>query len=123
MKEIASRFCLIDPEEIRQLLKDGEKVELSHTMGQFPTSGRVQFSQEPSRGDDGTSWEQSFRAVVTDPTIMVYNGIRMYVGVFCTDGTFFLIGSATETPMLTVTPYENSYVLETVFDAAEPALI
>lgn len=123
MKEIASRFCLIDPEEIRQLLKDGEKVELTHTMGQFPTSGRVQFSQEPSMGDDGTSWEQSFRAVVTDSTIMVYNGIRMYVGVFCTDGTFFVIGSATETPMLTVTPYENSYVLETVFETTEPALI
>ena len=58
MKEIASRFCIIEPEEIRQLLLFGEKVELTHTMDQYSTSGRVQFSQEPSTGDNGTSWEQ-----------------------------------------------------------------
>lgn len=123
MKEIASRFCIIDPDEIRQLLLGGEKVELTHTMVQFATSGRVQFAQEPSNGDNGMSWEQSFRAVVRDPAITAYNGSRSYVGVFRTDGSFFVIGSATEIPQLVVTPYENAYVAETVFETVDPAEI
>lgn len=123
MKEIASRFCIIDPEEIRQLLLEGAKVELTHTMAQFATSGRVQFSQEPSIGDGGISWEQRFRAVVRDPAISGYNGSCRYVGIFRTDGTFFVIGSATEVPLLTVTPYEGAHVVETEFETVEPAEI
>lgn len=123
MKEIASRFCIIEPEEIRQLLLSGEKVALTHTMDQYSTSGRVQFSQEPSTGDNGTSWEQSFRAVVRNPAIMKYNGRRRYVGVFRTDGSFFIIGSATEVPELTVTPHENALVVEISFETVEPVRV
>lgn len=123
MKEIASRFCIIEPEEIRQLLLSGEKVELTHTMDQYSSSGRVRFSQEPSIGDNGLSWKQSFRAVVGNSSIMKYNGRRCYIGVFRTDGSFFVIGSATEVPVLTVTPYENALVVESSFETVEPAQI
>ena len=123
MKEIAARFCIMEPEDIRHLLLTGEKVELTHRMRQYAASGRVEFSQEPDTGDNGTSWSQSFRAVVREPEIMEYQRRKAYIGVFRTDGSIFVIGSATETPVITVTPYENAFVVECSFDTAEPAII
>lgn len=123
MNEIASRFCFIEPDDIRNRLMSGTKVELMSGWPQYPTSGKVSFSQEPGRGDNGISWEQSFRAVVTDRSVMKYNGRQCYVGVFRTDGSFFIIGSATEVPVMSITPYENAIVVETSFETTEPVEI
>lgn len=123
MGNVSSRFCIIDPAEIRDHLKMGEKVELTHTMEQYATSGRVQFTQEPSSGDDGCSWEQSFRAVVRQPSVLKYNGSRHYLGIFRTDGSLIVIGSADLAPLIVVTPYEDALSVEATFGTAEPAEI
>lgn len=123
MGSISSRFCIIEPSEIRGLLQAGEEVELTHTMDQYATSGRIQFTQEPSFGDDGCSWEQSFRAVVRQPSILKYNCSRHYLGIFRTDGSLFVIGSADLAPLIVVTPYEDALSVEATFGTAEPAEI
>ena len=123
MNEISTHFCIIEPDIIRDALFSGADVSYTHDIVAFSSKGKILFSQDHSSDNNGLSWSQTFRAVVGDRNVMNYCGRRVYVGVFRTDGTIFVIGTATETPMLVVTPHENAYVVETNFETTTPVEI
>lgn len=123
MREISSHFCIIKPELIQKDLLIGKPIKPTADMLRYASRGKVVFSQDPETGDNGLSYRQTFRAVVKDSDVMEYNGCNMYVGVFRSDGSMFVIGSATEVPVLVVVPYENVFSVETTFDSLSPAVL
>ncbi|MGM9763366.1 MAG: hypothetical protein ACI3ZQ_05040 [Candidatus Cryptobacteroides sp.] len=123
MIEVSSHFCLIEPEQIQERLLNGGKITPSADMSHFASRGKVLFSQEPETGDNGLSYSQTFRAVVPDEGIIDYNGRQLYVGIFRSDGSVFIIGTGTEVPLIVVTPHENVFVVETHFETPTAVII
>ena len=80
MTDISSHFVLMEPELIREDLKNGPVTYIPVGAEDFACSGKVSFNQSSSDDDRGTVWKLSFRAVTQDCTIRRYDGRRIYVG-------------------------------------------
>lgn len=120
MTEISSHFALIDPELIRDTMKLQRVTYIPAGSQEFSCAAPISLTQTPSTGNDGSVWTISFRAVTKDCAVRDYNGRRYYVAVIMSDGSARIIGTASEVPLVTVTPYGNSSEVTTIFRAAVP---
>ena len=55
--------------------------------------------------------------------LLGYDGRRMYVAFYMSDGSLRLIGTASCAPRLKVTPFTGALKLETSFDSAFPLVL
>ena len=123
MNDISTQFCLIKPELIREDLLVGREIYKPHISPRFLCNSKIVFDQTPEQKDAGTSWTQTFRGVCSDKSLMDWNWFRAYIGIYRTDGSLIIIGSATEVPLITVTPHVGVFVVESTFDSIAPAVI
>lgn len=123
MNDISNHFCFIEPELIRDHLLLGHEIYKPHISPEFRCNSKVIFDQQPEQSDAGTSWTQTFRGVTVDSSVMDWNNRRAYIGIYRTDGSLLIIGSSTETPLITVTPNVGVFVAETSFETVSPAVI
>ena len=120
MRAISTHFCLIEPSLISHKLLEGKTILKVDGAEEYASAGNIIFSQKAEKGSNGRYWSQTFRAVTKDGKVMRHNGCKIYVGIFLTDGSLMIIGTAAEIPILTVTPYENAYVAEVAFETSFP---
>lgn len=123
MNDISNQFCLIEPKLIKEDLLLGSQIDKPDSSPRFQCNSKVIFDQQPEKSDAGTSWSQTFRGVTPDSSIMEWNGRGAYIGVFRTDGSLIIIGSATEVPLITVTPHVGVFIVESSFETVSPAVI
>lgn len=123
MNDISTQFCLIQPDLIKDDLLLGSEIYKPHSSPRFLCNSKVIFDQQPEQSDSGTSWSQTFRGVSSDKDLMNWNGRRAYIGIYRTDGSLIIMGSATEVPLITVTPHVGVFVVESTFETVVPAII
>lgn len=123
MNDISTQFCLIKPELIREDLLVGREIYKPHISPRFLCNSKIVFDQTSEQKDAGTSWTQTFRGVCSDKSLMDWNWFRAYIGIYRTDGSLIIMGSATEVPLITVTPHVGVFVVESSFDSVVPAVI
>lgn len=121
MKELSTHFCIIRPELIRANLALKENIGKPAKSPEFLCTQKILLEQEPSEDEAGTKWIQSFRAVTKDNSVRSFDGSRQYLGLYLTDGSLRIIGSATDAPLITVTPAEGDvYVVSANFESVSP---
>lgn len=123
MNDISTQFCLIQPELIKDDLLLGSEIYKPHNSPRFLCNSKVIFDQVQQESDSGLSWSQTFRGVSSDKDLMNWNGRRAYIGIYRTDGSLIIMGSATEVPLITVTPHVGVFVAESTFETVSPAVI
>lgn len=123
MNDISNQFCLISPELIKDDLLMSVQITKPDDSPRFLCSSKLIFDQTSQESDSGLSWSQTFRGVSTDQELMNWNGRRAYIGIYRTDGTLIIVGSATEVPLITVTPHVGVFVVESSFETVSPAVI
>lgn len=125
MNEFSTHFCLVEPSKFdRELLLTGARLGKPESADEFSCKGKVLFEQSPSTDDDGTVWNQTFRAVTDDPRVLRYNGTRQLLGIYLTDGSIRFLGNADDAPLLTVTPYEmGMYSVSASFKSLSPVVL
>lgn len=124
MKEIASRFCLLDPALVQDALLMHELIVPDAETIQFPSIGKVVFDQSSSKSDGGVVWNQTFRAVTADRSVLRYQDASLYPAFFMTDGTLRVVGAHDSVPTVTVAPYDQGRLLvQATFQAREPLIL
>lgn len=124
MKEIASRFCLLAPALVQGSLLMHELVVPDAETIQFPAIGKVVFDQTSSESDGGVVWNQTFRAVTADRSVLRYSDARLYPAFFLTDGTLRVVGSHDSVPVVRVAPYDQGrFLVQASFQAREPLIL
>ncbi len=120
MIEISSHFCLIAPELIRENMKLQRVTYIPSGADEFACTAPISLTQTPRSGADGQVWDISFRAVTADCSVRAYNSRRLYIAVVMSDGSARIIGTASEVPMVTVTPSGRFSEVSATFKAAVP---
>ena len=123
MNDISTHFCLIEPDLISEQLLFGSEIAKPSTSPVFRCNSKITFDQQSEQSDAGTSWTQTFRGVTSDSSLLDWNNRKAYIGIFRTDGSLLIIGSATEAPMITVTPNVGAFVADATFQAIRPSII
>ena len=123
MKDISTQFCLIEPELIKEELMMSAEISRPAASPRFLCNSKIIFDQALEESDSGLSWNQTFRGVSSDKDLINWNGRRAYIGIYRTDGSLIIMGSATEVPLITVTPHVGVFVVESSFDSVVPAVI
>ena len=123
MNDISTQFCLIQPELIKDDLLMLAEIHRPADSPRCLCNSKIIFDQVLQESDSGLSWSQTFRGVSSDKDLMNWNGRRAYIGIYRTDGSLIIIGSATEVPLITVTPHVGVFVVESTFETVVPAII
>ena len=123
MNDISTHFCLIQPELIKDDLLMLAEINRPADSPRFLCNSKIIFDQVLQESDSGLSWSQTFRGVSSDKDLMNWNGRRAYIGIYRTDSSLIIIGSATEVPLITVTPHVGVFVVESTFETVVPAII
>ena len=121
MKEISNRFCILEPATAAAALLMGALVAPEPTDRQFSATGKILFDQTPNETDSGLTWNQSFRAVTTDPEVLQYKGAKAYPAFYMTDGSLRVIGTHDSAPTIMVSPYDGGrYLIQASYQAPQP---
>lgn len=121
MKELSTHFCIIRPELIRAALSMRENICKPAVSPEFYCIRKLLVEQESEDDEPGTKWRISFRAVTKDSSVKNADSSKQYIGVYLTDGSLRIIGSADDAPYITVSPAEGGvYVVSASFDALAP---
>lgn len=121
MKELSTHFCIIRPELIRANLSMKENIGKPAKSPEFYCTQKILLEQEPSTDEAGTKWTITFRAVTKDSSARNADGSKQYIGVYQTDGSLHIIGSATDAPLISVSPAEGGvYVVSASFEDVSP---
>jgi len=98
-----------------------ENISKPATSPDFNCTQKVLFEQEASSDEGGIKYEITLRAITKDSEVMEFNGTKAYVGVYLTDGSIRVIGTADEAPELSISPAEGGvYVLSLSFETLSP---
>lgn len=123
MKDFSSRFCIILPE----LLSDMISPELCrfppHGSVDMPCIKKVRLEQSPVNDENGHRWTISFNAITKEAAAADYDGMKAYIGVFISDGTVRVIGRKDQQPVISVTPYAGAYAVTAEFEALKSIVI
>ena len=120
MNEISNRFCLLEPDTIREALLLGHAIAPDITAHQFSATSPVLFDQSSSETDDGVIWNQTFRAVTPDAAVLQHKGAKLYPAFFMSDGSLRVIGTHDSVPSISVSPSNGGrYLVQVTFQAAE----
>lgn len=121
---ITSHFALIEPtDELRDYLRMQPLNFLPVEASEFSASSQIIFDQTAEEGESGTTWRQELSLVTDNLEVMPFNGRRMYVAFWMSDGSLRLIGNAASAPRLQITPYAGAFRLEASFSAVEPLIL
>lgn len=121
---ITSHFALIEPtEELCEYLRMQPLNYLPVDATEFSANSQITFSQTPEEGESGLSWRQEVSMVVDKRDLMLYNGRRMFIAFWMSDGSLRLIGNASSAPRLKITPYAGAMRLESSFNSREPLIL
>lgn len=112
MREFSTHFAIIPEDQIHSALMMGENVALPSGAREFSCTSKIIFDQSPAESESGKSWTQTFRAVTKDPEVQKYDGTKACIGVILTDGDVKIIGGAFGVPVIKVTPYTGTYVVD-----------
>ena len=104
---LSSHFSVIRPDLIREHLRMQQVNFLPVGAQEFACTGKISFDQQPESSESGVCWIQTFEAITTDKDIMRHNGTRSYVAIHMSDGSLRVIGTASEVPLICVTPKEG----------------
>ncbi len=119
MKEISYCFSLVNPDDIHDKLIKRQPIPKTAIERRFMSNTKIVFSQSSSRGENGLSWSQQFRATCKDASILEFNGLKKHIAIFLADGKVIIVGNALSTPLITVTEYENNFEITTEFSSPE----
>lgn len=118
---ITSHFALIEPTDaLRDYLRMQPLNFLPVEAAVFPAGGLIIIDQTPEESESGTVWRQELSLVTDAEEVMQFNGRRMYVAFWMSDGSLRLIGNSSSAPRLKITPYPGAFRLEASFSALEP---
>lgn len=120
---ITSHFALIDPELIRDYIRFQPLNFLPVGSVEFQASGQISFEQTPEESESGLSYRQELSLSTLEGDLLGYDGRKMYVAFYMSDGSLRLIGTASCAPRLKVTPFTGALKLETSFDSASPLVL
>jgi len=120
---LSSHFSVIRPDLIREHLRMQQVNFLPVGAQEFACTGKISFDQQPESSESGVCWIQTFEAITTDKDIMRHNGTRSYVAIHMSDGSLRVIGTASEVPLICVTPKEGSYLVSVDFRTVKPMVL
>lgn len=121
---ITSHFALIEPtDELRDYLRMQPLNYLPIEASEFSASSQIIFDQTAEEGESGTTWRQELSLVTDNREVMPFNGRRMYVAFWMSDGSLRIIGNSSSAPRLKITPYAGAFRLEASFSALEPLIL
>ena len=120
---ITSHFAIIEPELVREYIKFQPLNFLPVESMESMASAQISFEQTPEESESGLSYRQVFSLTTLDNSILQYNGRRMYIAFYMSDGSLRVIGSASAVPLLKITPYAGALKLEVSFDSAHPLVL
>lgn len=123
ISSISSHFSVIAPSLIQDLLLMQQVNFLPVGAKEFSCTDKITFDQQPESSESGQSWAQTFEAVTTDKSIMEHNGTRAYIAIHISDGSLRIMGTASEIPLITVTPKEGVYVVSVDFRTTKPMVL
>lgn len=121
---ISSHFALIEPTEaLRDYLRMQPLNYLPVEASEFSAGSQIIFDQTAEEGESGIVWRQELSLVTDNQEVMQYNGRRMFVAFWMSDGSLRLIGNASSAPRLKITPYAGAMKLEASFSSLEPLIL
>ena len=121
---ITSHFALIKPTDaLRYYLRMQPLNYLPVEASEFSAGSQIIFDQTPEEGESGTIWRQELSLVTDNREVMPFNGCRMFVVFWMSDGSLRLIGNASSAPRLKITPYAGALKLEASFSSMEPIVL
>ncbi len=121
---ITSHFALIEPTNaLRDYLRMQPLNYLPVEATEFSAGSQITFDQTPEEGESGTIWRQELSLVTDNREVMPFNGRRMFVAFWMSDGSLRLLGNASSAPLLKITPYAGAFKLEASFSSLEPLIL
>lgn len=121
---ITSHFALIKPTDaLRCYLRMQPLNYLPVEAMEFSAGSQIIFDQTPEEGESGTIWRQELSLVTDNREVMPFNGCRMLVAFWMSDGSLRLLGNASSAPLLKITPYAGAFKLEISFSSLEPLIL
>ena len=121
---ITSHFALIEPtDELRDYLRMQPLNYLPVEASEFSAGSQIIFDQTAEEGESGTTWRQDLSLVTDEREVMAFNGGRMFVAFWMSDGSLRIIGNSSSAPRLKITPYPGAFRLEASFSALEPLIL
>lgn len=89
---------------------------------EFQASGQISFEQTPEESESGLSYRQELSLSTLEGDLLGYDGRRMYVAFYMSDGslrlTVRIVRTAPEGD-----PVHRALKLETSFDSASPLVL
>ena len=121
---ITSHFALIEPtDELCDYLRMQPLNYLPVEASEFSAGSQIIFDQTAEEGEDGIIWRQELSLVTDNQEVMQFNGRRMFVAFWMSDGSLRLIGNSSSAPRLKITPYVGAFRLEASFSSLEPLIL
>lgn len=120
---ITSHFALIDPELIRDYIRFQPLNFLPVGSVEFFAAGQISFEQTAEESESGLSYRQELSLAALERELLRYDGRRMYIAFYMSDGSLRLIGTASCAPRLKVTPFAGALKLETSFSTSLPLVL
>lgn len=121
---ITSHFALIEPTDaLRNYLRMQPLNYLPVEASEFSAGSQIIFDQTPEDSESGTIWRQELSLVTDNREVMPFNGRRMFLAFWMSDGSLRLIGNASSAPRLKITPYAGSFRLEASFSSLDPLIL
>ena len=120
MTEISNRFCLLEPADVQDALLMGHAIAPTLTSHPFSATGPIAFDQTSSESDNGIVWNQTFRAITSDPEVLRHKDAKLYPAFFMSDGSLRVVGTHDSVPTVSVAPYNGGrYLVQVSFQAPE----
>ncbi len=121
---ITSHFAIIEPTpKICDYLRMQPLNFLPVGAAEFSAKSQIQFDQTPEDDESGLTWRQELSLVTDDRELLKYNGCRMLVAFWMSDGSLRVVGNASAAPRLKITPYAGVMRLDVSFDSPEPMIL
>ncbi len=120
---ITSHFALIPADIVRDYIRFQPLNFLPVGSVESVASGQISFEQTPEESESGLSFRQELSLTTLDGNLAPYDGCRMYIAFYMSDGSLRVIGSASAVPLLKITPYSGALKLEVSFDSAHPMVL
>lgn len=121
---ITSHFALIEPTDaLRDYLRMQPLNYLPVEATEFSAGSQIIFDQTPEDSESGTIWRQELSLVTYNREVMPFNGRRMFLAFWMSDGSLRIIGNASSAPRLKITPYAGAFRLEASFSSLEPLIL
>lgn len=116
-RDLSNHFCIIPPECLAGFMTPEDCRYMPHGSMEIICTRKIVLDQSPVSDSDGNRWSISMSAATSDATVQKFDGCRVYVGVFLTDGTIRVLAAPGYIPKITVAPYPGTFSVSVNFEA------